>query len=262
MKRIRGGSGLGDSVYLRPVVDYFIRAGEPATVMSNFPDVFIGSGAKVEQFNRININVLAHYSLDRQNQNSTQFADMLRCAKLPPDVPLRFEWSVRNKALVDGVRAAAAGRPVIIVHGGRTPFGRTDGLGAEILPERAAFDVAVRALRECFTVRVGKGPSLYDIPARSDLTDRTSVSDLLDLIMNCDGVVTQCGYPVPMAECLGKPLLAVWSARGLQSPNPTIASITPAKILSAKTSRFVMDDWPEEQIVDVARSAILQDTYA
>lgn len=261
MKRLRGGSGLGDSVYLRPIVDYLIRSGERVTVRSGFPDVFIGSRATVEPFSRANIDILAHYSTERQNQRSTQYADMLRCAKLP-EIPLKFDWTVRNQPLVDRVRFAAGNRPVVIVHGGRAPFGRSDGLGIEILPQRAAFDAALQALEDCFTVRIGQGVRHYNLASSMDLYDQTRVSDLLDLVVSCDAVVTQCGYPIPMAECFGKPLLAIWSARGLASSNPVIASVTPAKILSAPVSHYVMDDWPKEDIKDFARAALMDEAFA
>lgn len=259
MRRIRGGSGLGDSVYLRPIVDRLIRNGDRVTVMSYFPDVFIDSGAHVEPFNRVSINVLAHYAGDRANQKSTQFADMLRSAQMSEDIPLRFEWTVRNPGLVDRVRTSAGGRPIIVVHGGRPPFGRSDGLGAEILPQRTAFIAALGGLvDDCFTVRIGKGPKTYDLPSHLDLYDQTSVSDLLDLIKIADGVVTQCGYPIPMAECFDTPLLAVWSDRGLASANPVIASVTPAKILSKDSSKFVMDAWAPAHIAEATRDALVE----
>ncbi len=70
----------------------------------------------------------------------------------------------------------------------------------------------------------------------------------------CDGVITQCGFPVPMAVCLDKPVLAVWSARGLASRDKVIASVTPAKILCRGYERFVVDDWSVEKMQLVARS--------
>lgn len=254
--RLRGGSGLGDSVYLRPIVDHLVKT-QPVTVMSNFPDVFIGSGAKVESFNRSNIDILAHYSEERGRQDSTQYADMLRRAKLSA-IPLSFDWKVRNPALTERIRFLAGGKPIIVLHGGRPPFGRSDGLGKEILPSRQAFLAAISVLDDCFTVRIGKGPKNYDLPASLDLYDQTSVSDLLDLVKMSDGVVTQCGYPIPMAECFDKPLLAVWAAKGLEVLNPTIASVTPRKILSKHTSEFVMDSWPLERIAGTTQAALFE----
>lgn len=248
MKRLRGGSGLGDSVYLRPIVDHLIAQGERIAVMSFYPDVFIGSGATVLPFGKERIDVLAHYAGGRMDQASTQYADMLRSARLPIDLPLRFKWTVRNQGLIADLLREAAGDPIVLVHGGRAPFGRSDGYGKEMLPVREAFEAVLGVLADCFTVRIGKGEQFYSLPAELDWNNRTSVSDLLDMVSICDAVVTQCGFPVPMAECFDKPLLGIWSTRGLASPDAIIASITPAKILSKPSSCFVRDDWGAQRI--------------
>jgi hypothetical protein len=252
---MRGGSGLGDSVYLRVVAEHFVRSGESVTVRSNYPEVFIDSGATVEPFCKFPaVDVIAHYHGGRRNQKSTQYADMLKCAGITEEVPLRFTWNARNRALVDDLMSRAAGKPLVIVHGGRAPFGRVDGVGAELLPKRESFEAVLAMFADCFTVRVGKGKQIYALPADYDLSDQTSVSDLLDTVSTCDAVVTMCGYPVPMAECFGKPVLAVWAARGLRSVRPIIPSITPAKILSAPTSHYVVDDWDAPRMTNAVRA--------
>lgn len=254
--RIRGGSGLGDSVYLRPLVDHLMRAGRSVTVLSFFPDLFMGSGANVEPFNKSQITVLGHYAGRRANQTTNQWQDVLYSAGAPADLPLRFAWKQRNHELVARVRTKAAGRPIVIVHGGRAPFGRTDGVGLEILPRREGFAAVLGELQDCFTVRVGKGNSIYPVPASLDLSDQTSVSDLIDLFMICDGVVTQCGWPIPLAECFDKPVLGIWSARGLVSTQPIVALVTPAKVLCKPTSGYVVDDWPAARITEAASTFI------
>jgi hypothetical protein len=247
--RIRGGSGLGDSIYLRPIAEHFVRAGKRVAVKTFYPDVFIGSGVSIETFDKKSVDVVAHYAAYRKDQQSTQFADMLRCAKIGADVPLRFDWPVRNRRLVADLLEAAEGYPIVLVHGGRPPFGRTDGVGREILPRREAFETVLGAFADCYTVRIGKGEQIYRLPADLDLVDKTSVSDLLDIATVCTGMVTQCGFPIPMAECFDKPVLAVWSARGLVSVQPIVGLVTPAKILSKATSRHVMDDAPREELL-------------
>ncbi len=252
---MRGGSGLGDSVYLRPIAEYLVRSGKPITVRTNYPDIFIGSGATTEPFAKFpDVDVIAHYHGSRRNQNSTQFADMLKCAGITEDVPLRFDWSIKNPALIAWLRERAAGRKIVIVHGGRAPFGRTDGVGAELLPKREAFAAVLAMFADCFTVRVGKGKQIYALPASEDLSDKTSVSDLLDIVSSCDAVVTQCGYPIRMAEFFGVAALAVWSERGLHSVRPIIPLITPAKILHAPTSHYLIDAWSPSRTQDAVRS--------
>lgn len=252
--RLRGGSGLGDSVYLRPVVDHLVGNGDVVTVLSNYPDLFRDTGATVQPFAKNPVNVLGHYSFFRSRQTTNQFQDVLESARISADVPLQFEWRIANHALVADLRRMAARRRLILVHGGREPFGRTDGLGMEIMPTREAFAAALSAIGDSFTVRIGKGLHLYDLPADLDLVEKTSISDLIDLHAACDGVVTQCGFPVPLAECFGRPALVVFGAAGLASRHPIIRLITPAKILCKPSSSFLVDDWTDERIMEAARA--------
>jgi hypothetical protein len=220
--------------------------------MADYPDVFIGSGAAVEPFTRARINVLAHYSARKANPLTTQWRDICDTAGVGR-IPLRFDWAVRNGDLVDGLRAKAAGDPIILVHGGREPMGRIDGFGMELLPRRAAFDAALGVFADCLTVCVGNATQIYPLHVDEDLNGSTSVSDLLDLFWSCDAVVAQCSFAVPMAECFRKPLLAIWSSRGLASGNQFIRTIAPRKILEAPTSSHAMDDWSADQIMGAAR---------
>lgn len=252
MIRIRGGRGLGDSLYLRPIVDYLRRLGERVTALSDYPDVFAGSGADVQPFTRQGVNLLAHYTSGMCNPDTTQWQDILRSARMPPGLPLRFDWQVKNHALVDALRVRAAGRPLVLVHGGKEPMNRTDGFGLELMPERWAFVTALEALSDCFLVRVGKGPRLYELPADADLNGGTTVSDLLDVASQCAGIVAQCSFAVPLAECFDKPLLAVWSAQGLVARQAYVRQITPRKVLCGARDAFVMDDWSPERIREVA----------
>jgi hypothetical protein len=252
--RIRGGAGLGDAMYIRPVAEHFVRAGERVTVCNDFAEVFIGSGVHVEPFDRFNIDVLAHYTVGKRDPTTNQWQDVCKSAGIA-EIPLRFDWTVRNCSLVDSIVSDAAGRYIIVVHGGRVPMGRTDGFGKELLPGKSAFDAALAALGDdCFLLRVGKGSDLYPLDVDVDLNGGTSVSDLLDIATVCDGVVGQCSFAIPLAEVFDKPLLCVWASGGLSASHPYIRQITPQKVLSKATSRFVMDDWTTEKIQEVART--------
>lgn len=253
MIRVRGGSGLGDSIYMRPIVDHVVASGRPAMVYSNFADVFIGSGARVEPFNRLRTEVIAHYTGGKSNPLTTQWDDVCRCAGMGW-MPFEFPWTVRNGRLIDRMREAAAGRPIVLVHGGREPMGRRDGFGRELLPVREAFVAALEAFDDCLLVGIGKAEPLYSLPVHQDLNGGTSVSDLMDLASDCDYVVGQCSFAVPLAEAFDKPFLGIWSAVGLASTTPFIRQITPNKVLSKPTSRHVIDDWRHVTIKEAARA--------
>lgn len=251
--RIRGGRGLGDSIYLRPLVEHFIAAGKPVTALTDYPDVFLGTGAETEPFGRNNITVLGHYVNGKADPTTTQWQDVCKSAGV--SVPLRFDWNVRNHALVDDVKARAGGDPIIIVHGGRVPMARTDKFGAELLPMREAFATVLDVFPDCFMVSIGKAEKLYPLHVDLDLNGSTSVTDLFDLTSICAGIIAQCSFAVPLAEAFDKPLLAVWAAHGMQSNmHPYVKSITPQKVLGKATSNFVVDDWPVAKIQEAARA--------
>lgn len=251
--RMRGGSGLGDSLLLRPFAAALAERG-PITVCSSYADAFIGTGAKVEPFRRERIDAVIHYVGGKRNPDTTLWEDM--CAQARMDVRMTFEWTPRNPDLVSFVQRKAAGRPVILVHGGREPMGRRDRYGRELLPEERAFRIALETISDCFTVRIGRDDEIYPVPASLDLWRKTSVSDLLDLAQACDGVVAQCSFAIPLAEGFDKPLLVVWSSRGLRSANEFIRTITPRKMLSKPTSIFAWDDWDDRAIAASARRLV------
>lgn len=254
MTAIRGASGLGDSVYLRPIVEHFARAGRRPVALSNYPEVFAGADCTVEPFRRERVDVVAHYVMGKGRAGTTQFEDMVRAAGIAEPVPLSFAWAVKNRELVDGVRARAAGRPVVLVHGGRAPMARTDGFGKELLPEEDAFRALLAALDGCYLVGVGAAESIYELPVDEDLRGETTVTDLLDLFATCDGAVGQCSFVIPMAEVFDRPLLVLWARRGLACTNEYINRITPAKVLHKPTSLHVVDDAGEDAIREVARA--------
>lgn len=250
--RIRGGAGLGDAIYVRVIAEHFVKQGNsPVIVCSDYPGAFEGSGAITLPFDRFNIDVLAHYTVGKRDASTNQWQDICRSAGIA-EIPLRFSWKPKNNQLLDRIRAEAGSRPIVLVHGGRVPMARTDGFGKELLPKREAFELVLAQLKNCFTVRFGKGADLYPLEVGVDLNGATSVTDLFDLASICDGVVGQCSLAIPLAEAFDRPLLIVWAAHGMQyNMHPYIRQITPQKILSKPTSKFVVDDWAKEKIIEI-----------
>lgn len=255
MIRVRGGSGFGDSIYVRAIAEHYLRKGETVVALTDYPDVFRGSGAEIQGFTRNGANIIAHYTQlnAKSSITTTQWQDVCRCAGVPA-APLRFDWTIQNEALISRIKAKAAGRPIIVVHGGRVPMDRKDGFGMELLPEKAAFDVALEALRDCYTVQVGKADKIYPLTVDLDMTGETTVADLMDIAYACAGIVAQCSFAIPLAEVFDKPLLAIWGARAAQSKTLFIRQTTPTKVLSGPRDRYVMDDWTAEQITKEARA--------
>lgn len=258
--RIRSGRGLGDTIYLRPIVEHFVREGKNVVALCDYPEIISGTGAKVEPFVRNGCDVVAHYVNGKTNPETTQWHDMCAAAGVAP-LDLSFDWKILNPALIERVQASAGGRPIVLVHGGREPYGRQDGFGRELIPRRDAFVSVLELLAGCYRVLIGKDFPIYPLDDFVDLnlSGNTSVYDLLDLGRSCNAVVAQCSFAVPLAEVFNKPLLAIWSEQGLKSKDNYISATTPKKILSKTTSRYIMDSWQPAKIereVDAIRRVI------
>lgn len=253
--RIRTGKGLGDTIYLRPIVEYFIAKNKDVTALVDYPDILKGTGARTEPFRRNACDLIAHYVNGKSSPETTQWFDMCTSVGLK-NIPLSFDWKIQNEDLVERTRKAAHDRPIVLVHGGRAPYGRTDGFGKELVPTRDAFCSVLHSLRGCFRILIGKDSQLYPLAdcADFDLSGQTSITDLLDLGKICNGIVAQCSFAVPLAEVFDKQMLAVWSAVGLESVEPYIKATTPKKILSKPTSRAVIDSWNKDRIEEDANA--------
>lgn len=252
--RIRGGSGLGDCLYLRAVAEHLARQGHRVTACTDYAGVFHGSGIAVEPFRRDRVDRIAHYSPRKSVVGTTQWEDVCDVAQIER-IPLAITWTVRNHSLIDRLRGFASGRPLVLVHGGRAPMARTDGFGKELLPKAEAFDEVLVNLQDCFLVQIGGAEQLYPLSCDITLNGSTSVPDLLDLGASCDGVVGQCSFAIPLAEVFDRPGLFVWASEGMQSGrHPYVRQITPQKVLSKASSMFVVDDWERERIEEGVRA--------
>lgn len=249
---MRGGSGLGDSIYLRPIVEHLLQRGDEVTVCTNYPGVFEGLSVEIEKFNRERINITAHYTIGKDDTRTNQWQDICRSAGI--EVPLRFEWRIRNYALVNNLLSAASGRPIVLVHGGREPMGRGDGFGMALLPEREAFVEVIETLWDCYCVEIGNGEQVYALPHNRDMKNTTSITDLFDLAKIARGIIAQCSFCVPLAEALDKPLLCVWAWKGLRAQHMFLRQVTPDKVLSKPSSRAVWDNEGQEKLKGSARA--------
>lgn len=252
MKTIRGGRGLGDSLYLQAVVRHLVETtDQPYEVASDFPDVFAPLGRKVRvvPFYRVGLNIIAHYVARKSIAGTTQFEDMCLAAGIRKPVDLRLDWQPRDPAGVEHL--LAAGKPVVCVQLPRSPMGRTDGFGEEILPNCVAIQHALEALKARATVvQIGSGRPLYAFREviDFDLANKTSLSQLLDVASIASAFIGYPSFIVPLAECFNRRSLIVWSQRGLKSSTAFVRQITPEKLLHKKTSAYMLDTANHEEI--------------
>lgn len=251
MIAIRSGKGLGDNLYLQSIVRHLADRCEQLEVCTHYPDLFRPLAGKVtlSAWRRDRIDKVAHYVERKTVAGTDQFVDCCIRAGIKERFDLRLDWTPLNDALVH--RVWSQRKPVIVVQMPREPMGRTDGYGADLLPDCRTLQRVIDHIgaRAAF-VQIGAGEPLFRFRGIDiDLANQTTVADLIDVAWAADAALGYCSFIVPLAESLRKPLLLVWSRRGLKSRTEFIRQITPAKIVHRpETTRVVMDDADDAQL--------------
>lgn len=253
MRSIRGGRGIGDSLYVQAIARHLInRDGNKLKVCSDWPDIFrpLGNMAKVVPFTRLGIDILAHYSLRKKHKETTQFKDCCLQAGINEPVDLKLDWTPHDLDLI----ASLGDKPIVLVQMPRNPMGRTDGFGKELMPDCRVIQKIINHVKGRATiVQIGAGAPLFRFEGIDiDLANKTSLRDLLDVASVADGFLGYCSFIVPLAESFDKPGLFVWSRKGLNVNQPYIKAITPQKILEKATSTFLIDDCTDDEIRQAA----------
>ena len=245
IRRIRGGSGLGDSLYVQSVARHLVSRGVDLEVCSDWPEVFQNLPVTLVPFSRANIDYLAHYS-KRKEENTDQFVDCCLQAGIKESVNLTLDWKTRDTRLTQSL----ADKRILLVHGGREPMARKDRFGRELLPNEHVFNRILESLHDVYyIVQIGSGAQLYPLKhVDLDLTNKTSVSDLFDLASIAKRFMGQVSFIIPLAESFDKKALIVWAHKGLSSQERYIARIIPQKILHKVTCSYVVDNWPDEKL--------------
>lgn len=248
-KVIRGGSGIGDSLYVRGVVEWLLQNKKGSyTVRTDYPDLFRGLDVEFTPFGRQNVDILAHYS-KRKAQHTNQWEDVCIESGIPYH-PLSFSW--KTKKYFD--------EPYVLIASPRIPMGRNDGFGEEILPDMEVFQDTVKKIK-LKRILIGEKP-LFPIECDLDLTGKTSLHDLMDLGNGASGLVGQCSFIIPLGEGFDKPVLVVWSHRVFNSDHYYVQRINPRKILSGRKSTYLYDDWDEpkrEEVIQAFNKATSQE---
>lgn len=248
---IRGGMGLGDSLYLQGVVRYFVEKGERLEVCSKWPEVFrhYGDEIRVVPFRRNNIQILAHYSLRKPRTDTNQWQDCCITARIQEPWSLELNWKPQSALIPDG-------KPYIAVSLPRIPMDRIDGFGLSLMPDWRVLQRVMDSLQQRYRiVQIGSGKPVHQFSGIDiDLANKTTVGELIDVAHGAAGFLGYCSFIVPLAESFNKPSLIVWSHKGLQDKHAYIRQITPRKVLSKPSSHWVMDN--NEAEIDAA-SAVL-----
>lgn len=247
MKRIRSGRGIGDNLYLQSIARHLVKAKHKLQVCTDYPELF-PLAVTFAPWTRAGIDITCHYTYNIKNQSTNQFQDCCKLAGVS-GVELKLDWQQKNTALLDSIKSKANGRPILFVNGARAPFNRTDNYGVELMPDGGVYEsVIARLKKRFFSIYCGKVARVHNVHVDLDLHGTTSVTDLVDIASISSAFFGQCSFVIPLAESFDRPMLALWSARGLASHDQHIRSLTPAKVFCKPTSTHIVDNWDHERI--------------
>lgn len=249
---IRSGRGLGDNLYLQGVARYFVEKGFYPEVCTLWPDLFRPLAGKliVSPFRKLKIDKTAHYIGRKKNSETDQFTDCCIACGIPEKVEIRLDWEMVNPGWAETIKGHTD-LPVVLLQLPRAPMGRLDGYGDDLLPDCRTIQHCINMMRgQAFIVQVGAGTPLFRFHGIDlDLANQTTVCDLLDLASLSSGALGYCSFIVPLAESLNRPGLFVWSQQGLRSRNEFIRQIVPQKIFNRPSSRALMDNCTESELI-------------
>lgn len=205
--------GIGDCVYVYPIVKHFAKD-RVVKVLTPYPEIF--ASLEVEATNNFaqKFDLMPTYIPGRSSKKS-QYEDMLDSVKLP-FIPFSYAWnfgfsdhfkSCYLKEIV--ARLSLEGKGICIVkepclanmhrkNGDASAVPDIHEFQSWIDENKSRFVFISVGHKETFTARI-KG---IDI----DLNDKLSIPDLVTLCATSQGIATQVGHLVPIAQGLNRPL--------------------------------------------------------
>jgi hypothetical protein len=235
---IKGPSGLGDAIYLYPVVKWYTARYDKVIVRSFYPELFQNiKNVEVEPFRaKGDINLKCSYTKRKYTAGTSQFEDIVIGAEIKEALDFKIDWEIKNKGIEEIIRKEVKGKKVCIITAPYEPFAREDKWGKLLRIKSGMMQTIVDKYRDkVFFIQVGGRFTLTEIKGTQlNLINKISVSDLIDLVCVGDIGLSQIGNMLPICESLGKKNFLFFAETGLKCDNKFISSITPEKIIHYK----------------------------
>lgn len=239
---LHGSLGLGDAIYMWPLVKHYTSIRNDVVVVTRYPELFCTLDCQTVAPE----NVLdCRCSARTKELDTNVFEDTFITAGLSIRPPLEIKrfWDVRKYKTI---------KPVCII---RTPSFPVQGDATSrcMVPHFHVYQKIINAYRDrVYFVSIGWPLNIgFKLDVDLDLTGIKDLREYLGAIDGGDIVISQPGHCVPIAEALNKPLLAIFANAGLRSEEKRYKYTTPSKILTRQKSRWIADIDPIEQILDI-----------
>ncbi len=255
MLHIRGESGLGDSIYLYPIVkSYLDNVKEPIAVYSNYPEVFEDLKCLVLPFSK-NIDDEAKifsYLPNKSNSETTILEDIT--SSCPYQINFYKEHKIKNHNFIKNILKNKPNNKKICIVRYIEPRHNKKRLDNVDCNPNLINRFISEFKKDYYFVGIGTN-NYYKIKCDMDLMGQTSVSDLFDLVFISNLVIAQVGYTVPLCELLHKNNIAIFPKKW-QTANLFLKTITPNKICGQYTSHT----YDDQDFKDISRPKITVET--
>jgi hypothetical protein len=240
MFHLMAAKGLGDALYMRAIAIHLIASGEAVTVFTMWPDAFLGIdvavkplGARTGAEDIRHCNFCLHCRLP-EVQMGGMFEMACRQAGILEPVELKAGWAIRNKPLVDKVRRAAGGRPIMVYQPLKPAAGVEQRLVQPLLGPYADY---IESRSDHFRVKLGLGG---DGACEMDLTGKTSICDAMDVAAAADFIFGEPCYLTTLAQAMDKTYGCMFSRRAQSAIQSRVRNLTPERFM-AKPGTVVYD---------------------
>lgn len=264
--RLKGASGLGDTIYAYPIVKYYAQRYDHVHYMTDYPELYKSiknvtcyKHRKTNDMGDGTVDIRFTYCGMKYTPGTSQFQDSVLSARINEKLDLKIEWQIQNGRLTEDIKKRAENKKICILAEPYEPFGRLDCWGALLRIKPEVMQTIVNTFRDkVYFIATGNRFVLHHTKhVQHDLVEKTTVSDLMDLLSICDFGLSQIGNLLPMCEALGKKNFLVFAKAAMVSENKFIKAITPEKTVHYKELNCsITDDMSEEIILNKFRSFI------
>lgn len=193
--RIRTPLGLGDAIYCWPIIQYFSeRMG--VEVMTRYPIIYDNLPVSCVPYDK-NFHLSLHYN-KRRSKPTDQYTDILKQCDLPM-IPFQFDFNYPCSDKIWNV--LDQGKKICVVKEPCKAHMHKNKEGVSVDPDPKEMQKYINKRKdEYFFISVGKAEKFKDrLDIDLDLTDKTSIPDLIQIIKASSLVLTQIGHLVPLA---------------------------------------------------------------
>jgi len=248
---LRGAGGLGDAVYMYPVLKYYLEHGQSVEILTKYPDVY-------KPLKKLGLIVTDRYAKqpDRECryapryaiQKTTTFEDTVMLAgieekltlKIEFESPGSFDFKTKNKICV--IR-----NPSLPMNG--------KGIGELLIPDCTIFQKIIDAFKDrVYFILAGNSGGNFSFPLKGidlNLTEKLSLPQVMQLITQADINLTQCGFIFPFCEALNRKVFVLFSDRGMKCNHKFFPYIIPKKVINKPSIvSYAIDNEPHEKILE------------